>query len=439
MSARYWCARAWLPTGLAAGVLVSCANDGTISAVDLVDQPPPGAEVLAGVVLPGFANAHSHAFHRALRGRTHGDGGTFWTWREAMYALAERLDPDSYLGLATAVFAEMALAGTTCVGEFHYVHHDRDGRRYATPNAMAEALREAARRAGIRLTLLDTCYLTGGIGRELAGTQRRFGDGSARQWADRHADLRPDATTRIGAAIHSVRAVPADQFADVLAGAGPDQPLHVHLSEQPAENADCLAAYGCTPTRLLHDAGVLGPRTTAVHATHLTSEDIGLLGGAGTTACLCPSTEADLGDGLGPAGELARAGCPIALGTDQNALIDPLGEARSLEHGERLRTGRRGRFTPADLVTALTTAGHAALGWPEAGRIAPGAVADLVAIDPDTIRTAGALPEQVVLAATAADVCTVVTSGAVVARNGVHAQLGDVAALLRTEVSALWR
>ncbi|MCP2168019.1 formimidoylglutamate deiminase [Goodfellowiella coeruleoviolacea] len=438
-SGRFWCAHAWLPGGLAAGVLVSCADDGTISAVELVDQPPPGAEVLAGVVLPGFANAHSHVFHRALRGRTHGDGGTFWTWREAMYALAARLDPDSYLGLATAVFAEMAVAGITCVGEFHYLHHDRDGRRYADPNAMAEALREAARRAGVRLTLLDTCYLAGGIGRELAGTQRRFGDGSARQWADRHAGLRPDANTRIGAAIHSVRAVPADQVADVLAGAGPDQPLHVHLSEQPAENADCLAAHGCTPTRLLHDAGVLGPRTTAVHATHLTAEDIGLLGGTGTAVCLCPSTEADLGDGLGPAGDLAEAGCPISLGTDQSALIDMLGEARALEYGERLRTGRRGRFTPAELVGALTAAGHTALGWPGAGRIAPGAPADLVMVDPGTVRTAGALPEQVPLVASAADVAEVVVGGAVVARDGEHARLGDVAALLRAEVTALWR
>jgi cytosine/adenosine deaminase-related metal-dependent hydrolase len=204
--------------------------------------------------------------------------------------------------------------------------------------------------------------------------------------------------------------------------------LHVHLSEQPAENQACQDAYGVSPAELLHDAGALTPRTTAVHATHLSTKDIQLLGGARTGACFCPTTEADLADGIGPARELADAGAPLSLGSDQHAVVDPLLEARALEHGERLRTGQRGRFAPDELVAALTN--HASLGWPEAGRIAAGAPADLVAIDLSSPRTAGCLPEQAVLAATAADVRTVVANGRVVATDGRHELLDDLGAAI---------
>ncbi|PPK69887.1 formimidoylglutamate deiminase [Actinokineospora auranticolor] len=422
----YWCASAWLPAGLASGVLVEVVG-GTIQSVSTVDRPA-GAVTLPGVVFPGFANAHSHAFHRALRGRTHGDGGTFWTWRTRMYELAGRLDPDSYFRLARAAYAEMALAGITCVGEFHYLHHTPGGKRYADPNAMGHALAEAAREAGIRLTLLDTCYLAGGIGEPVSGEQVRFSDGDVLSWAARVADLRPGPGFRVGAAIHSVRAVPREALPVV---AGFDGPVHAHLSEQPAENEACLAAYGRTPTQLLADAGALGERLTAVHATHLTPEDIALLGGSRTGACLCPTTEADLADGIGPARELADAGSPLSLGSDQHAVVDMLLEARALEHGERLRTGQRGRFTPAELVATMTA--HAAIGWPEAGRIEPGAPADLVAVRLDSPRTAGSLPEQALLTATASDVDTVVVGGRVVVSGGAHV-LGDVGALLAAAV-----
>jgi formiminoglutamate deiminase len=395
-----------------------------------VDEVPADAHRLTGLVFPGFANAHSHAFHRALRGRTHGDGGTFWTWRQSMYTLARRLDPDTYLELARAVYAEMALAGVSCVGEFHYLHHAPGGARYNDPNAMAEALRQAAVDAGIRLTLLDTCYLTGGIGTPLSPEQQRFSDGNVIAWAQRVADLRGDETMLVGAAIHSVRAVPHTDLAAVAAS-DVRRPLHVHLSEQPAENEACLAAYGRTPTELLADAGVLSARTTAVHATHLSTRDIKLLGAARTGVCLCPTTEADLADGIGPARELFDAGCPLSLGSDQHAVVDPLTEARALEHGERLRSGRRGRFAPAELGIALTSAGHASLGW-------SGQHADLVAITMDSVRTAGCAPDQVLLAATAADVHTVVVGGRIVARDGRHEKLGDVGRLLADALGTLW-
>ncbi|KAA2260995.1 formimidoylglutamate deiminase [Solihabitans fulvus] len=433
----YWCERAWLPEGVAADVLVRVDAAGRITEVSSGQSAPLGARRLAGVVLPGFANAHSHAFHRALRGRTHGDGGTFWTWREGMYRLAGRLDPDSYLRLATAVYAEMAVAGVSCVGEFHYLHHAPDGRPYVDPNAMGEALRAAACAAGIRLTLLDACYLTGGIETPLSTEQQRFSDGSAAAWAERVGALRGDAGTRIGAAIHSVRAVPPDAMAEVAA-AFAERPLHVHLSEQPAENEACVAAYGRTPTELLHAAGALARRTTAVHATHLTDRDVALLGSAGATACFCSTTEADLADGIGPARELRDAGSPIALGSDQHAVVDPLLEARALEHGERLRTGQRGRFAPTELLAASTSDGHASLGWPDAGRIEVGAPADLVAVQLDTIRTAGSLPEQVLLTATQSDVDIVVVGGRVVASGGRHETLGEVGRLLADAIEGLW-
>ncbi len=422
---RYWAAQALLPGGLSADVTVTVAA-GRIVSVEAGTRPD-GAVRLPGVLLPGFANAHSHAFHRALRGRTHDRGGTFWTWRERMYAVAARLDPDTYLSLARATYAEMALAGVTAVAEFHYLHHAPGGHPYADPHAMDHALRQAAADAGIRLTLLDACYLAGGFDTGLDDVQRRFADRDADAWAAR-------ATRADGAAVHSVRAVPREAL-KVVATAAAGRPLHVHLSEQPAENAACLARYGLTPTGLLAAEGVLSPAATAVHATHLTGDDIALLAATGTGVCLCPTTERDLADGIGPARLLHHAGVPLSLGSDQHAVTDLIEEARAMEMDERLATGERGRFTPDALLAALTA--HAALGRPDAGRLEPGAPADLVAVRTDTVRTAGCAPAQIVLAATAADVDTVLVDGEVIVEGGRH-RLGDVGALLRDAIAPLW-
>jgi formiminoglutamate deiminase len=420
----YWCEYAWLPDGVAQGVTIHVEND----LINRVSTDDAGAERLHGMVFPGFANAHSHAFHRALRGRTHADGGTFWTWREAMYALAATLDPDSYLKLARAVYAEMALAGITSVGEFHYLHHAPGGHAYADPNAMGHALQQAAADAGIRITLLDTLYLTGSIdGAPLNETQQRFSDGDLDRWWSRASDLD-------GWALHSVRAVPARYlrpFAELTRGGV----VHVHLSEQPAENADCLQYHGCTPTELLNRHGVLQDNLIAVHATHLSTTDIDLLGANQVTACFAPTTEGDLADGIGPARELVDAGSTLCLGSDQHVVIDMFAEARALEHGERLRTGHRGRFTPAELTAAMT--GHAALGQP-GGALAPGWPADLVAVRMDTPRTAGCNPGQVMLAASAADIHTVVSGGRLIARDGVHSTLGEVGGLLHEAITEVW-
>ncbi|MFI5625507.1 formimidoylglutamate deiminase [Nocardioides sp. NPDC051685] len=403
---------------------------------------PAGATRLRGLTLPGLANAHSHAFHRALRGRTHRGGGTFWTWREDMYAVAGRLTPDSYFALARATYAEMALAGITAVGEFHYLHHDPDGRPYAEANAMGEALIAAAADAGIRITLLDACYLTGAPGQPLEGTQLRFGDGDAAAWADRVSALSGSGHARIGAAIHSVRAVPADQLATV-AGWAAEQgaPLHFHLSEQRAENQACQELYGCTPTELLARHGALGPLSSAVHATHLTEADIAALGDSRTTICMTPTTERDLADGIGPARDLADAGSPVSLGSDSNAVIDLLEETRALELDERLRTERRGHWSATGLLRAATVDGHASLGWSESGRIASGGLADLTTISLDSVRLAGwgtgTLLESTVFAGAAQDVTDVIVGGNEVVRDRRHLAVGDVAGALHRAITGI--
>ncbi len=429
---------AWLGGATAEREVAIEVVGGRIAAVRPDSAPIDGAVRLPGLTLPGFANAHSHAFHRALRGRTQAGRGTFWTWREQMYALAARLDPEAYHRLARAVFAEMALAGIACVGEFHYLHHAPDGRPYADPNAMGAALVGAAREAGIRITLLDTLYLTSTVdGGALAGPQARFGDGSVAEWAAR-AFRQPDGDhARIGMAAHSVRAVPAKALGELAELAG-DRPLHVHLSEQRAENEACRAAYGCSPTELLFSAGLLGEQTTVVHATHLSDVDRTVLGDTGTTACFCPTTERDLADGIGMARELVDAGSPLCLGSDSHSVIDMCEEARAVELDERLRTEHRGHFTTADLLTAATATGHRALGWPDAGALVPGNRADLVTVALDTVRTAGAEPlAAAVFAATPADIRHVVVDGRVMARDGRHTAI-DTGAELAGTIGALW-
>lgn len=344
---------------------------------------------------PALANCHSHAFHRALRGREVG-GDTFWGWRDAMYAVAGVLDPDLLHDLAVGVYGEMRLAGIGAVGEFHYLHHDVTGRPYADANAMGEALIAAAREVGLRIALLDTCYLQAGFGRPAEGVQARFDDGTADRWAERVQGLADRHAAAddvvIGAAVHSVRAVPETGLATV-ASALPEAPLHVHVSEQPAENDACLAATGRTPVALLEDAGVWTARTTAVHATHLTADDVRRLGAAGSYVCFCPTTEAELADGVGPSAALREAGARLTLGSDSNTVIDLFVEARAVEMHERLVSGRRGTWSTAELEAAATVTGYDSLGF---------AAGDRIRLDAASVRLAGV--SSPLWAATAADV-----------------------------------
>lgn len=411
----------------------------TISAVEVGVAPRDGDVIVRGVVMPGLVNAHSHAFHRALRGNTHGGTGDFWSWREPMYGVANRLDPDNYRELATAVFAEMALAGITGVGEFHYVHHPVDGGRYSDPNAMGKAMVEAARGAGIKIALLDVAYLHAGLDKpEPLAEQRRFSDGSMDAWLDR-VDLLGEGGDgwTVGLAPHSVRAVhPQDLDAVVANRHG--RVVHLHVSEQPAENAACVKATGMTPTKVLAEAGLLGPHLCAVHATHLTDEDVELLGSSGSHVCFCPTTERDLADGVGPAKRLVAAGATLCVGSDSHAVIDLFEEVRAIEHDERLITGVRGNHSPSSLLEAATASGSTALGWARHG-ISVGSPADFIALDLDGVRMASFDPRHgaahIVFSATAADVRDVWVGGRRVVADFAHLQIDDVPRALRESIA----
>ena len=432
-----WARHAHLPDGMASKVRITIAGD-RIRAIEKAEIPAPG-DIHLPLVLPGLANAHSHAFHRALRGRVQDTTGNFWTWRDQMYHAASVLNPELYFGLAHAVFVEMVSAGYTAVGEFHYLHHGPQGRPYDNANAMGEAVIAAAQAAGIRLTLLDTLYLSGGLTGAghlpLDPVQERFADPDIAAWARRIADLGDSPLCRIGVAAHSVRAVPREALLQLASVAG-SRVIHAHVSEQPAENAACGLVYGMTPTQLLGASGLLSERFTAVHATHLTRRDIASLGRAGAIACICPSTERDLADGIGPARALFDAGTRLSLGSDQHAIIDPFVEARGLEMHERLESGERGRFSTDEIARALSRDGYASVGWPEGGQLRPGALADLVAVRRDSVRTVGTRAAQIYFSAAAPDVTHVMIGGEFVVRSGQH-RSGDAATLLGKAMTRL--
>ena len=445
MSDRYWCELAWLGGPRATpGVLIEVDGDRILRVSPGCASPPRGAIELSGLTLPALANAHSHAFHRALRGRTQGGEGTFWTWRDLMYGVAANLDPQSYYRLARATFAEMALAGIGVVGEFHYIHHRPGGDPYDDPNAFGVSLVAAARDAGVRLTLLDTLYLHGGFSpgsgsgyAPLRPEQARFGDGSVHAWTRRVESLAatvPGPDTRVGAAVHSVRAVDPASIGMVARWTRDRAlPLHLHVSEQPDENEACLDVHGRTPTAVLSGAGALGPDTTLVHATHLTGNDIKLIGAAGAQCCICPTTERDLADGIGPSESLVRAGSTLCAGTDSHAVIDILEEARAVELGQRVRTNRRGVHPTETLAALATVNGYRSLGWKDGGAIRPGYLADFTSIGLDSVRLAGIdtpnILDAVIFAASGADVHNLVVSGRPVVIGGAHVSVDVVGEL----------
>jgi len=422
--------RAFLPDLLVADGRVQAGAALVVSesgAVAAVGPPPPGAELhrLPGAaILPAFASAHGHSFQRALRGRTewrtNGSGvrSTFWTWREAMYAVAARLSPDDLHAVARLAFHELARAGVAVAGEFHYVQHDPAGRPYADPDALAVAVVEAAREVGIRIVLLRAAYARAGAGGAAEPAQRRFveGDPAAAIAALERLTgrFRGAAGVSFGLAPHSVRACPAEWIRD-LAGeaARREVPLHLHVSEQPREVQECMAEHGVPPVLLLARLGALGPRTTAVHAIHLSDAELRAL--AGVHVCACPTTERNLGDGVVPADRLLAAGARLSLGVDSHAQGDLLEEARELELHLRLVTGERAVLqSPAEqvppgrasggarvdalawtLLTAASAGGYASLGL-RGGRLAPGEPADFVAVDLDHPAVAGAAAEDLV-------------------------------------------
>ena len=328
--------------------------------------------------LPGFVNAHSHAFQRGMRGivervdpaHPHDD---FWTWREEMYAAAGRLDPDSAHAVALLAYREMRAAGFVAVGEFHYVHHRPDGTPYAPANAMSLATAAAADEAGIDQVLLMTAYERAGAGLPPTSGQRRFCDPDVKTYLARVEALAGDRPAgRVGLAPHSVRAVSRDWLAEIGRYAGSaGMVVHVHACEQRREIEECLAEHGRRPIELLADAGCLGPRTTIVHGTHASDGELDLLAEAGASVCLCPTTEANLGDGYLPALRLFERGIRVCIGTDSNTVIDPVVEVREVEAVARRTAERRNVLVPegADGPTGYLLAvggrfGAEALGLP---------------------------------------------------------------------------
>ena len=386
----------YTPEGLQANKVISI-DDGRIASIisreemEMQSASPGDLTMLPGVaLLPGFVNAHSHVFQRALRGHTHrpiSQHDTFWTWRKAMYAAAQRLDPDLLYELALSTYREMLAAGYTSVGEFHYVHHQPGGKPYADPNAMSQAILVAGRDAGIRVVLLMTAYAQSGFNTPPEPEQLRFCDASVDAYLERVEALRVHGVP-IGVAPHSVRAVPETWFRAIASYSLTHRvPLHVHADEQTAEIEQCQAAYGCTPIELLDRFGALWEQSTIVHATHAGAGEIALLAHHGCTVCVCPTTEGDLGDGIAPYAELLAAAIPLAIGSDSNTRLDPIEELRWAEYSARMRYQRR-RILVGDalaspgplLLTYGTRGGSAALGI-QAGSLTPGMLADLVAID----------------------------------------------------------
>ena len=423
-----------------ANVRITVSNGVIASVEDGVDAQASDVRI-SGVVMPGFVNAHSHAFHRALRGRTHGGTGDFWSWRTPMYEIANRLTPETYGELAAMTFAEMALSGITGVGEFHYIHHQQDGTRYANPNEMGLAMVAASQRAGIRMALLDVAYLHAGLDKpEPLAEQKRFSDGTIDSWLDR-VDALGEGGDRwtVGMAPHSVRAVHPSELEEVVANRH-GKVVHVHVSEQPAENAACIAATGKTPTQVLADAGMLGRHFTAVHATHLAATDISLLCSSHSGVCMCPTTERDLADGVGPASSLSAGGAVLSIGTDSNAFIDMFEEARAVETDERLVTGKRGVHAPASLLIAATTGGATALGWGQHG-IHVGAPADFIALSLDSVRLASFdaanAAAHIVHAASPADVRDVWVGGRQIVQDHQHLTVSDVVGGLGRAIAAV--
>ncbi len=444
---RLFAERALLASGWADGVLLETGGEGLIRALTTgVRCPPPDCERVAGAVLPGMPNLHSHAFQRAFAGATErrGPGGdSFWTWREAMYRLVSKVDPDALESVATQLFVEMLEAGYTSVGEFHYLHHDRDGRSYACLTETSERIVAAAQRTGIALTLLPVLYTASGFGGEApAPGQRRFVNDS-----ERYARLLETLFSRhgrregmrIGAAPHSLRAVtPQDlrRALRTLEDLDPDAPVHIHVAEQVREVEDCVRWCGRRPVEwLLEHAGVDG-RWCLVHATHLTEAECAALAASEATVALCPTTEANLGDGSFPAAAFLEAGGSFGIGSDSHVSVSPVEELRWLEYGQRLVHRRRALLasegTPSvgrTLYEHAARNGARALGL-AAGALEAGRRADLVAIDTGlpalASRCGDELLDAMVFAGNVNPVRDVMVGGRWRVREGRHRARGPV-------------
>lgn len=423
----------------------------------IVELPATIVELPGKAILPGFVNAHSHSFQRLIRGKSESratSGKDFWSWRGTMYHAASKLHPTQVYDVARMAFLEMLLAGTTTVGEFHYLHNAPHGQPYEDPNLLAKQVIAAAQSVGIRIVLLRTAYLRSGFELPQDEGQIRFFE-SGKAFLQNMDSLLSAYSSEVdgvsfGVAPHSVRAVPLGDLKEIAEWNRVHQlPLHMHVSEQVAENTACLREYGLSPLELLNKENILGPSFTAVHAIHLTVSEIGLLAEAGTKICSCPTTERNLGDGIFPADRVMSAGIRVALGSDSQAQIDPLEDARELDYHLRLEQQERAILEPmvtktlaATLFDCATVHGAHSLAV-DSGQLTPGSFADFFTIDLNDPSIAGHSPADLlsilVFSLNRSAICDVVVNGKFVIRDKVHIDGKEIVSRYNEVHRSVWR
>lgn len=428
---------------------IVCDNSGrVIQIADSKDIQNP-VRLNGCALLPGLVNAHSHAFQRVIRGRTErrsqNTNDSFWTWREQMYAVADRLEAEDIYAASRMAFLEMALTGITAVGEFHYIHHAPNGSTYSDPNLLAREVIRAARDVGIRIALLRVAYTRAGFETEVNPLQVRFIEESPHTYLKHleqllNAPELKDGMATIGVAPHSVRAVPLDYLKTIVAFANERAlRVHMHVAEQPTEVSACIEEYGRSPVALLDTEGLLGNRFTAVHAIHVTPKAIGAMARSGAFVCACPTTERNLGDGVVPADSYFDAGVRVALGSDSQIQIDLLEDARELEYHLRLQQTARNVLAPNGdtsssalawrLFDCATINGAASIGF-GGGKFEPGAPADFFTVDLDDPSIAGSstddLLANIVFSLSRSAVRDVVVGGKRIVESGKHRDQDEI-------------
>jgi formimidoylglutamate deiminase len=477
---------AWLPDLIYTkgrferGLALVCDEGGRIarlvSATEFDEATKFAGEVVRlknRALLPGLVNAHSHAFQRVIRGRTERrtrshSRDSFWTWREMMYSAAARLTPEDVYDAARMAFLEMALSGITSVGEFHYLHRTPEGVAYDDPNLLAKEVVRAAREIGLRIALLRVAYARSGSQVAPDARQSRFIEAEPQTFLKHVAQLRADfardetpadnnsaeALAWVGIAPHSIRAVPLDYLREITRFAVAAQlPTHMHIAEQPAEVSACLAEHGRTPVALLDTEGLLSERFTAVHAIHLTPEDVTALAHARAIVCACPTTERNLGDGIVPTDDLFAKGVRVALGTDSHTQIDLLEDARELEYHLRLQKLERNVLAPDDndapaalaarLFDCATIEGAQSIGAHESGELVAGQSADFFTVDLDDSSIAGAsiddLLASIVFSNARTSIREVFVGGKQIVAEGQHQGQGEIIENFKALQRRLWQ
>ena len=431
------------------GLVLKCDDDLDRLSVTIVEMPNRA-------LMPGFVNAHSHSFQRLIRGKAESrvvSGRDFWSWRGTMYYAASQLNPRQVYDVARMAFLEMALAGTTTVGEFHYLHNAVDGKPYDDPNLLGKQVIAAAESVGIRIVLLRTAYLRAGFELPPEPGQSRFYE-SAKAFLENMTALMKEVSPEggrihFGVAPHSIRAVPLGELHEITTWArGNRLPVHMHVAEQVAENAACVREYGLTPVALLAREKILGADFTAVHGVHVTAEEIAMLARMETTICSCPTTERNLGDGFVRADEMLAAGIRFALGSDSQAQIDPLEDAREVEYHLRLLHQKRaildqvgGKTLAAHLFDSATVNGACALAVP-VGKLTPGRLADFITIDLDDSSVAGNsaadLLSALVFSMSRSAIRDVVVGGRFTLRDQQHARHAEIISRYKEVHDAIW-